>query len=182
MKQFFIEFKPILFFFVLLTGVTAYTLFESDIHQVQAASPQLKSLYSQNVAHAAELTPNHFPARQPSSIGSTNVVDTKTLESILDKKFLCAEKQKAPHKAEQVRERLVMIRFDLCQKNMKSLAKELYLENQSNGFKAQIFAIENGSYKTDFIQLNQGINKLKLEVVLKDGQKLEESLEILSGS
>ncbi|AGH94760.1 hypothetical protein [Pseudobdellovibrio exovorus] len=180
MKQFFIEYKQILFFFVLLTGVTGYTLFESDLHQVQAASPQLKSLYGQNVAHAAELTPSHFPTRQPSSVGSENTTGIKKLESVLDKKFLCAEK--TAHKAEQVREQMVMIRFDLCQKNLKGMAKELHFENQSNGFKAQIFVVENGSYKTDFIQLNQGINKLKLEVVLKDGQKLEESLEILSGS
>jgi hypothetical protein len=73
-----------------------------------------------------------------------------------------------------------MINFKIC-KESKSLNK-IIIENQSNGFKAQVFKLEANNFKTDYIQLNEGLNKLKLEVILKDGQKLAESLEILSGS
>ena len=79
--------------------------------------------------------------------------------------------------------RLVMLDFKLCPE-LESLAqKESFkLENTSNGFKAQIFRIDRNNFKTDYIQLNEGLNKLSFEVVLKDGQKRIESLDILSGS
>ena len=59
---------------------------------------------------------------------------------------------------------------------------QLWIKNETNGFKAQIFTISAKKFKTDFIQLNRGLNKLSLLGVLKDGQKIEQTLEILSGS
>ena len=66
--------------------------------------------------------------------------------------------------------------LDLKEKN------QLWIKNETNGFKAQIFMISAKKFKTDFIQLNHGLNKLSLLGVLKDGQKIEQTLEILSGS
>lgn len=175
MKQFFSEFKFIILFFVLLTGVTVYSFVESETHHPARATANLETIYSQNVAAVQQQ--GEAPSRQLASVERFS----ENQQTVLAKTFLCAEKSKATS-AQHIRDHMVMINFDLCQRQLHQSAKELHLENQSNGFKAQIFKVEGGSYKTDFIQLNPGLNKLKLEVVLKDGQKLVESLEILSGS
>lgn len=174
MKQFFSEFKFIILFFVLLTGVTVYSFVESETHHPVHTTSNLETIYSKNTASVQQ---NEAPSRQLASVERF----PENQQTVLAKTFLCAEKSKATS-AQHIRDHMVMINFDLCQRQLHQSAKELHLENQSNGFKAQIFKVEGGSYKTDFIQLNPGLNKLKLEVVLKDGQKLVESLEILSGS
>lgn len=80
----------------------------------------------------------------------------------------------------QVDSHLVMLNFKICKglKNVDSVS----LFNQTNGFKAQIFKTDGFNYKTDFIQLSKGSNKITVEVVLKDGQKKHDSLVILTGS
>ncbi|MFZ3228794.1 MAG: hypothetical protein WA160_01220 [Pseudobdellovibrio sp.] len=58
----------------------------------------------------------------------------------------------------------------------------LWVKNVSNGFKAQIFKVSDQNYRTDFIQLNPGVNEIKIEGILKDGQNIVQTLEIVSGS
>ncbi len=59
---------------------------------------------------------------------------------------------------------------------------QLWVTNESNGFKAQVFKLSTKRFKTDFIQLNSGTNKIQIEGVLKDGQKITQTLYIESAS
>lgn len=77
-------------------------------------------------------------------------------------------------------ENLVMLELSSCLALQDK--QQLWLKNLTNGFKAQIFKISSEKFKTDFIQLNKGMNKVLLEGILKDGQKIVQTLEILSGS
>lgn len=81
--------------------------------------------------------------------------------------------KKVPHS-------LVMLDLNICEA-LKS-ERHVWVKNNTNGFKAQVFKTGNQNYRTDFIQLNSGSNSLLIESVLKDGQKRTQSLEILSGS
>ena len=75
---------------------------------------------------------------------------------------------------------LVMLELASCL--TLQVKHQLWVKNETNGFKAQIFKVEAEKFKTDFIQLNKGMNKVSLEGILKDGQKIVQTLEILSGS
>lgn len=59
---------------------------------------------------------------------------------------------------------------------------QLWVRNDTNGFRAHVFNVERGKFKTDFIQLKHGNNKIVLEGILKDGQKIVQTLDIISGS
>jgi len=93
----------------------------------------------------------------------------------LNKEFFCKNsKNTIQNKWEQS---IIMINFKIC--SDPETLSHITFENLSNGFKAHIFKMEDGSFKTDYIQLDSNINKLKLVVEKQDGQRLEESLEIL---
>lgn len=131
------------------------------------ANPHLRAMYNEvSATPVVEVTD-----RRPAAV---NTADAFTLK----KELLCH--RVGPALSDRVVNRLVMLNFRLCQQTKG--VQEVFLENQSNGFRAQIFRMEDQSFKTDYIQLNEGMNRLKLHVVLKDGQKREESLEILSDS
>ncbi len=59
---------------------------------------------------------------------------------------------------------------------------QLWIKNETNGFKAQIFKLTAKKFKTDFIQLSPGKNIITVDGVLKDGQTIKQTLEILSAS
>ncbi len=162
MKPFPQEAKFILTFFVILTAFALFTNFDLDS---DSPTKSLRSISSEAVKVNPTLN------REPASV-------TEEGSFVLNKEFLCNSIQKPI--LDKVSKHMVQINFKMCytQKSVRNIV----LENQSNGFKAQIFKVDKNIFKTDYIQLNDGINKLKLEVVLKDGQKIEESLEILSGS
>ena len=163
MKLFRKEAQLILMFFTFLTVLTIYTNLGIEPEMV-----------SKNPNQNSPLMISEKEERANRSLASTKDVTAP----ILNKKFLCGKDAK--QSPEKVDRSLVMISFKMC--SNINLVANLALENQSNGFKAQIFKIEKNKFKTDYIQLNNGVNRLKLEVVLKDGQKIEESLEIMSGS
>ena len=163
MRSFRKEAKVILIFFVFLTIFTIFSNFNFDSEQSSAKS--LQNISGEIIG----VEPGS--ARAPASIDENALL-------ILNKEFLCNPSAKPTQ--DKVAKHMVMISFRMCQE-LKSVLN-VALENQSNGFKAQIFKVEKNNFKTDYIQLDEGLNRLKLNVVLKDGQKLEESLEILSGS
>lgn len=162
MKPFRKEAQFILMFFIFLTIFTIYSNLGMDSETTANKSLQGSSAEIINVKSKISRIPASIPEAAP----------------ILNKEFLC--KPSAKQVQDKVGKSLVMISFKMCTK--EKLIVNVALENQSNGFKAQIFKLEKNKFKTDYIQLNNGINKLRLEVILKDGQKLEESLEILSSS
>ena len=149
---------------MLLTAVTVFSNFDFENDE----KPTKLSLSEFEKKPTAEQKSSE---RQPASI---NEIESLTL----NKQFFCQPSKISGQ--DKVSKRLVMLNFKIC-RDLKAV-QQLSIENQSNGFKAQIFTLETKSFKTDYIQLNEGVNKLKLEAVLKDGQKLVESLEILSGS
>lgn len=165
MKKFFKEAKIILVFFAVLTVLTILTNIDFNSDKT-VTRKSLENLNSEIVS----VKPNLL--RGPASVNK----DKDSL--ILSKEFLCNSPAEVVQ--EKVSKHMVMINFKMCRETKN--VREIFMENQSNGFKAQIFKLEANNFKTDYIQLNDGLNKLKLEVILKDGQKLAESLEILSGS
>ena len=63
---------------------------------------------------------------------------------------------------------------------IKGLQKGLKTEqivNQSNGFTASIFASGN-EFTTDFIELKEGVNEIKVDVLDTHGRKVTKKLEI----
>ena len=163
MKPFRKDAQFILMFFIFLTVFTIYS--NLGIEPENTSSKTLQ--HHQQDILIVKPRSNRTPASISESTGP-----------MLNKEFFCRPGTKVTQ--EKVGKSLVMISFKMCPK--PKLISNVTIENQSNGFKAQIFKVENDKFKTDYIQLNNGVNRLKLEVVLKDGQKLEESLEILSGS
>lgn len=112
--------------------------------------------------------------RRPASIAPT------ATSQIINQNFFCNHSFDSKSVPKTVDTELVMMDFKIC-KDVKNI-EAVHLINQTNGFKAHIFKTDNFSYKTDFIQLNKGSNKITVEVVLKDGQKKQDSLVILTGS
>lgn len=92
--------------------------------------------------------------------------------------LFCAASGKARFK--KVPQPLVMLDLAACEA-LKS-ERHIWVKNSTNGFKAQVFKTGDKNFRTDFIQLNSGNNRLIIESVLKDGQKRSQSLEIISGS
>ena len=163
MKPFRKEAQFILMFFVFLT---VFTIYSNLGMEPETTSTKTLQQHQQDVLI---VKPKNI--RAPASVPEVTA-------PVLNKEFFCRPHRKVV--PDKVGKSFVMISFKMCSK--PKLITNVAIENQSNGFKAQIFKVENDKFKTDYIQLNNGVNQLKLEVVLKDGQKLEESLEILSGS
>jgi hypothetical protein len=103
-----------------------------------------------------------------------------TSSKVVFQNFFCNHSLITKDSEASVKSQLVMLNFKIC-KDLKNI-NSVVLFNQTNGFKAQIFKTDNSNYKTDFIQLDKGTNKIIVEIILKDGQKHQDSLVILTGS
>lgn len=120
-----------------------------------------------------------IPSRAPAAIQPSTNKMHKTDKNdllVLNKELLCKSLEEIVQ--DKVSKNMVMINFKLC-REAKTI-QAVKLENKSNGFRAQIFKREENNFTTDYIQLDKGFNQLQLEVILKDGQKLVELLEIVS--
>ena len=117
---------------------------------------------------------------KPVAVREVASVSPSGSSQIISRNFFCNHSVDAKAATTSVESQLVMLDFTICRdlKNVSSIT----LLNQTNGFKAHIFKTDNFSYKTDFIQLDKGSNNITVEVVLKDGQKKQDSLVILTGS
>ncbi len=189
MRQFRRETRYILIFFIALTMITIFSILDTDTEQ-KFAVKSLQSITSESIT--GEVVTSEIVKVEPGLLrapASVNAADSPSLDSpsldspsldslALNKDFFCKSLENVnQHK---MAKNMVMINFRLCHE--VKLINTIALENLSNGFNAQIFKIEDNKFKTDYIQLNNGLNRLRLEIILKDGQKLSESLEILSGS
>jgi hypothetical protein len=166
-KAFLSEFKFIILFLVLVTGVSGFTNFEA----LNEAPPiNLKETVLLAKVEAKQVHPKQ---RGLASVNSE-------AGASLNKSFFCNHSNDSKAASSKVSKNLVMLNFKLC-KDQKKIAM-LTLMNKTNGFKAQIFQPDWETYKTDYIQLSEGSNNIVVEVVLKDGQISRESLVILTGS
>lgn len=167
MKAFLYEFKFIILFLVLVTGVSGFTNFEV------LNEPPPNNLKETGLLALVEAKPVAAQMRGLASVHSE-------VGASLNKSFFCNHSYDNKAASSKVSKNLVMLNFKLC-KDQKKIAM-LTLMNKTNGFKAQIFQPYPESYKTDYIQLSEGSNNIVVEVVLKDGQISRESLVILTGS
>lgn len=70
----------------------------------------------------------------------------------------------------------LMIKLENCPSSLDP--SQIQILNQSNQYQAQVFKSQSGEYLTDFIQLTPGVNNLKLEFSLNDGQIKTQMIKI----
>ncbi len=158
MSLFWLKNKTIIIFFIFLTGLTLQSFVDDQPHAPQpVTNNRLPAAVDENLEHA------------------TKAVDKESQQKIKVQIFCEPRNLKM-----QSLKYLVMLELSSCVPLQEK--HQLWIKNETNGFKAQIFKIESAKFKTDFIQLNKGTNKLLLEAILKDGQKVVQTLEILTGS
>ena len=177
MKLFWQENKILVISFILMTFITFISFYDS------ATEEKAKPLAEIISEPRAEIGSNEKTReRNPASVvektviqqqaGSQKTVDSKQKMAL---SIFCDAKSLRLDSSSQ----LMTLELTSCASLKEK--DQLWIKNETNGFKAQIFTISSKKFKTDFIQLNHGINKLSLLGVLKDGQKVEQTLEILSG-
>lgn len=160
MKKFLKETRYVGLFLVVLTIFTVFTYVDSETAVAVSPLDQIK---------------RDILTASPKVIRAPANVDVKS-STALARDFFCGKEILG----ESVNQKLVMINFKVCESEKQY--SELSFVNSSNGFRAQIFKLGDSNFKTDYIQLTPGSNKLNIEIILKDGQKRMESLEIVSGS
>ena len=168
MRKLFSEVKFAILFLGLISLISLLTLLDHDREKIV-----LNKAASQT-ATPSIVTVGELMKRTPASLEAP-------AELALSTQFFCKhEKALVAKQAQKVKKNMVMLSFKICldEKQIQSVT----LLNETNGFRAQIFKHNLGQYKTDYIQLNNGSNKVQAEVVLKDGQKTVDSLVILTGS
>jgi hypothetical protein len=162
-RIFWIKNKILIGFFVCLTAATSYSFFDQSDEDQKALTAKITAELQKNAQQNA--------ARSPASIDTTKIKpQSQKLKVFCDNKDLHFHFERS----------LVMLEVNSCQKLQGK--HQIWIRNLSNGFKAQVFKISEQNFKTDFLQLNNGVNKIEIEGILKDGQKIVQKLEIQSGS
>lgn len=73
---------------------------------------------------------------------------------------------------------MIMFKFADC-KNLRTTKLEQFsLQNESNGYQGKIFKSGANSLVSDYIQLHEGQNIIRLQVRLNDGQIKEKTFKI----
>lgn len=158
----------------MLSSLTAFSYIQLGTESVEKNRNLTTLLKQQSGLATSQL-------RQPASQRNLSRSSSEILS--INKELFCAQKnlqQESSQSQSKINRNMVMLSFRLC-KNLHHI-EQVKIENVSNGFKAQSFKLATQDFKTDYIQLSPGLNKLKLEIILKDGQKMAEALDILSGS
>lgn len=155
--------KILVCFFVLLTGITVYSFFDQSEEEKKELTAKVSAELIKNAQTKVE--------RQPAAVAERPVQNnTRKIKVFCDPVELKVRSEKS----------LLMLEVSSCKElNGKH---QLWVKNISNGFKAQVFKISGQNFRTDFLQLNDGVNKIEIEGILKDGQKIVQTLEIQSGS
>lgn len=170
MRKFLHESKFLILFFVIFTAITASTYIDFGIQEKQwvARSPEeiLKATQTDSLLPLLDRESKRKPA----------AIETSKTE-VIKAELFC--QKAAPARFRKAAQSLVMLNLNVCD-DPKS-ARHIWVKNTTNGFKAQVFKTADKNFRTDFIQLNQGSNKVLIEAILKDGQKRVQSLEIISG-
>lgn len=176
MNLFWLQNKIIILFFLGLTGLTAFSFVQEEGLAKTKSLNEIIAETSEKKRSPDEL----FNERLPATVDAAASVSTTSLkkksQDQLKVQIFCGPGNLKVNSAKY----LVMLQLSSCLALQEK--HQLWVKNETNGFKAQIFKVEAEKFKTDFIQLNKGMNKVLLEGVLKDGQKIVQTLEILSGS
>jgi hypothetical protein len=167
-RKFLKETQFLLLFFFILTVTTVLSYIDFNPEKISARTP---AEILKDAPSSKSLLENEEALRMPASIETTH-------SEMINAEIFCQKNEDALFKKSM--KSLVMLNFKVCP-DLKS-TRHVWIKNETNGFRAQIFKNGNKKFRTDFIQLNTGVNKLVIEAVLKDGQKRVQSLEIISGS
>ena len=179
MKKLRHELKLLLLFFLGLTIVTILSYLDFSTEKTVVIGRSIASVEQQLSGGAtAQASPVGTVSQQSSFIHSNK----KNESNVIKANIFCPDE--APlfrHSTlgKKSKQSLVMLNLNVCEE-LKS-SRHIWVKNQTNGFKAQVFRMGDKSYRTDFIQLNSGINKMSVEVVLKDGQKRAQALQSTAG-
>lgn len=170
MRRFFKDTKYILLFVILLTAGTVASNLDSDAAKVVETKPHDILKHAVDSPNAISVV-NFAQKRRPAAVD--NQKEMLNLSNPLFCETTSSTTPKFNHGSSRV-----LVEFSICEKNQ--IYKELTLINETNGFKAQLFKLPNKTLKTDYVQLSEGVNKIRFEIVSKDGQKRIEWLEITS--
>lgn len=167
MKVFWSESKFILIIFLILSIIAIVSNIETENNQT-SASVQIET--QPKPTRSVASIPNEKP----------KLIPTTSDNHVLAKELFCSEDGKKSVTKKSIKENRLVMKFSLC----KALGnfESIHMVNESNGFRAQIFKLSQKQFKTDYVQLSVGLNKIKIQLILKDGQIREEWLEIISGS
>lgn len=172
MRKFLRKQKLLFIFFFALTALTIISYVDTEAEKKEARTP--KEIMSQSQTRMVQST-EHL-GRKVASLQNT-ARDEQTIKT----KFFCGNQEERIN----VKRQMIILEFNSCL-NLKSggLAKgsSYSIQNLTNGFKGQVFQTNKKTFKTDFIQLSSGINKIELQYYSKDKQYYKQSLEIISGS
>lgn len=162
MVNFWNQNKILICVFAFLTAVTVYGLFDQSEEEQKELTAKV----------SAELVKNAktIVSRQPASVDNS-----KPTKNSVKVKLFCGPSAMKLNFGKS----LLMLEVSTCQKLFGK--HQLWVRNKSNGFKAQVFKTSDQNFKTDFLQLNKGSNIIEVEGILKDGQKITQTLEIQSG-
>ena len=167
MKLFWQQNKLIICFFILLSAATVISFVDNSVENQPKVLAKILAEPAgfQNFVQENKL---RTPASEPKN--------TKSKEQKMGMVIFCNPKS-LHFKSEN---HLLMLELTSCAELKEK--NQLWIKNETNGFKAQVFKLNSKKFRTDFIQLNAGLNNVTVEGVLKDGQKIVQTLEIQSGS
>lgn len=137
-----------LFFLLLISGVTYYSIFVSKDN----------SLQGRFILQPSKETQVQLSQRLPAST---------ELKNQKPKKIIIYDCLKKNDESLVVQHNNIFIKFLNCSVKQPD---QIQILNQSNGYMAQIFKVQNNEYLSDFIQLKKGINTLKIDFSLNDKQ------------
>lgn len=145
--------------FTFLTGTLFYQYF-FQTPEVETAPVNLASA-------VASRTPAAAPAVLPSPSISKSLLEKKVVELDLKMNLACKDTQKD---VVQSKNSLIL--------NMKKCGKEfpkqITIENQTNGFTASLFSLNDSISKTDSIPLKKGKNVIVIKYLLAKTKSLPE--------
>lgn len=171
MKEFLKESKFILLLFAVMTVATVLSYVDFETERTLGSRSAEEIVKATELKGPLAILTNEKRPRTPAALEAER-------KEALKVDIFCLGAGKARFK--KAPQSLVMLDLNICE-TLKS-ERHIWVKNTTNGFKAQVFKTGTQSFRTDFIQLNSGNNSVIIELVLKDGQKRTQSLEILSGS
>lgn len=157
--------------FILFVGLSILTVFsykDADVSTTNMLSPkQMMSDIPVNLEKSKSLSQR--------SLASINL-DFNS-DAMLKINVFCSDKLPSIF----FKKNLAILQIDTCNKELTK-AQNLQIINLTNGYKGQVFKVGTKKFKTDFIQLSNGINQIEIIFYTKDRQRLIQTLEITSGS
>lgn len=157
-------------FFVSLSGLTLFSYWQSESRAEAVMTPkQMMNEHSYSKMIESE------------SIQSQRMIASADLDfnadTVLKVSAFCSDKLPKIY----LKKSLATLQIEACLKEFEK-SSTLQVTNLTNGYKGQVFKTGLKKFKTDFIQLNEGINQIQILFYTKDRQMLTQTLEITSGS